>query len=110
MNFIEAIKCLADGKKIKQKEWDADGCFKFIHLSDNAIVDSDGDTYTIDSSDMNAAWELFIDFQQQIKELEQTIVTLRTQITNHVLHAERLTEEIMNYRKENMNLRNRVYI
>lgn len=73
MKFLEAMKALTEGKKIRGKSWE-NGSFFLVLDQRDVIVGSDGDNANLLSNSVNEEWEIYEEpktLKQEYEELEK---------------------------------------
>lgn len=94
MNFLEAMKALTEGKKIRWKSWE-NGSFFLVLDQRDVIVGSDGDNANLLSNSVNEEWEIYEEpktLKQEYEELHKTKGTFRT-IADHCNDLQLLIEK-----------------
>jgi len=94
MNFLEAMKALTEGKKIRGKSWE-NGSFFLVLDQRDVIVGSDGDNANLLSNSVNEEWEIYEEpktLKHEYEELHKTKGTFRT-IADHCNDLQLLIEK-----------------
>ena len=71
MNLFDAMKCMIEGKKVRNELWD-DGSYIYIDEFTGDILDEEGVNYSIRHINEDDTWEIYT---EKVKKKEENMVS-----------------------------------